>query len=78
MSAGGRKAGQLVVDWARMAGRISEEGRARFSQLRGRYEACKTRYTLSWRLTEPNVYPMTQKAKKLDRISLYPFYFFLI
>ncbi|CAI8053209.1 ATP synthase subunit d, mitochondrial [Geodia barretti] len=42
MSAGGRKAGQLVVDWARMAGRISEEGRARFSQLRGRYEACKT------------------------------------
>lgn len=41
MSTGGRRAGQLVIDWGRMAGMISEEGRARFSQLRGRYEACK-------------------------------------
>ena len=44
MSAGGRRAGQLMVDWGRMATMISEEGRARFSQLRGRYEACKARW----------------------------------
>ena len=41
MSAGGRRAGQLAVDWTRMASRISEEGRARFNQLRNRYETCK-------------------------------------